>query len=75
MDKFWTPFFQVNPYSVFEFLLLNILGAYLIMFVLQMLINNNTYLAKQLYYSTLQLKNIQNLFVQAYNLTIFKLTM
>jgi len=42
---------------------------------LQALVNNNAYMAKQLCYSKLQLKNMWNLFVQVCNLAISKLTM
>jgi len=43
---------------------------------LQALVNNNTYMTKQLCYHKLQSKNIRNLFVLlACNLAILKLTM
>jgi len=41
---------------------------------LQALVNNNAYMAKQLCYHKLQLKNIWNLFVQACDLAVSKLT-
>jgi len=51
------------------------MGAYLIMCAcLQVLVNNNAYMEKQLCYRKLQIK-IKNLFVQACNHAILKLMM